>query len=322
MPSFDTDMRHVQHDAMAEPQAGYGDSSECERPAFTLQRTADPALPILIAAPHGGRDYSPDIIAAMRDPEYSTIRLEDRYIDCLARDVADRLVAPLLVATVPRAVMDLNRAPEDVDWSMVHGAATQGSRNSLANRRARGGLGLIPRRLQGQGEIWKRSLDVDDLAYRMATIHRPYHSALGTALESIRDKWGAALLIDLHSMPPLKPNHPGERMAEFVIGDRFGASCDPMLIATIFRYFARTERPAAHNRPYSGGYILDRHAQPARDIHAIQVEVCRSLYLDDMLDAPSDRISEIGNLLTGLVRELSDEVVMVGQGHRPSIAAE
>ena len=289
---------------------------------FSLHVPADTPIPVLIAAPHAGRDYPAAVLDSMRDPEYSALRLEDRYIDLLARDVAEATGAALLVAHAPRAMLDLNRACDDMDWSMVADGAPKKVRHSMLNRRSRSGLGLVPRRLGGLGELWKGPITRDELEARIESVHKPYHAALGRALDGLRDRWGAALLIDLHSMPPLRPRFPGDRPAEFVIGDRFGASCDPALSAQSFAYLARHERRAAHNRPYAGGYILDRHAAPARSIHAIQMEVCRATYLDTRLAEPSARMPAIARLLTGLVRELGDVVATLGRGGTLPLAAE
>ncbi|NNC52008.1 MAG: N-formylglutamate amidohydrolase [Erythrobacter sp.] len=289
-------------------------------PAFTLEIVEQQALPVIIAAPHGGRAYSDDILANFRDPD-SRLRLEDRHVDGLARSIAKETGASFLVAHAPRAVIDLNRAPDDVDWTMVRGTKANKVRHSLANRRARSGLGLVPRRLPGLGEIWKRPLERTDLDERIETIHRPYHQALGKTLEQLRDHWGAALLIDLHSMPPLRQRHPEEVAAEFVIGDRFGSSCDTRLVACALNHFGEAERPVAHNRPYSGGYVLDRHGAPLRGIHAMQVEVCRATYLDARLESESARQPAIAKLLSGLVRKLASEVAEIGsRGQLPQAA--
>jgi N-formylglutamate amidohydrolase len=234
--------------------------------------------------------------------------------------------AALLVAHAPRAMLDLNRSPEDVDWSMVVGGASGGApgagRHSLANRRARGGLGIVPRRLAGFGEIWKGRLECSELEGRIAAIHRPYHAELSATLEDLRDRWGAALLLDLHSMPPLPARRAGQPAPEFVVGDRFGASCNRSLASAAFDYFAAHDRSVAHNRPYAGGYVLDRHAAPARGIHALQLEVCRSSYLDTRLAEPSGRAAGVARLIAGLVRALASEVAGLGEAGRLPLAAE
>lgn len=291
-------------------------------PAFTLTVSVTSPIPVLIAAPHGGRVYPESLRARMRDPEYAAMRLEDRHVDTLAADIARQTGAALLLAHAPRAMLDLNRASDDMDWSMVAEGPRAAVRNSLANRRSRGGLGLVPRRLPGLGEIWHERMTRAELTARIAGIHTPYHAALARALETLRDRWGAALLIDLHSMPPLTARHPADRPPEFVIGDRFGASCDDRLVAQAFRWFASQGRAAAHNRPYAGGYVLERHAAPARGIHAIQLEVCRSAYLDSRFEAPSGRLGGVARLIAGLVRELGAETAALARKPGFPLAAE
>lgn len=276
--------------------------------------TVPPALPVpvLIAVPHAGRCYPPQLTAAMRDPAWGAARLEDRYADALGEAVAEATGAALLVARAPRALIDLNRAPDDIDWSMVSDAGGRRVAHSAANRRARSGLGLIPRRLPGLGEVWKQRLSLTDLDARVENVHLPYHRAIAQTLDRMRDRWGAALLIDLHSMPPLRqPGHASEG-AEFVIGDRFGSSCAPVLSALALRQLAGAGRRVAHNRPYSGGYALDHHAAVRRGIHALQIEVCRAIYLDTRLDQPGPRLPAVARTLAGLVRTLADEIAALG----------
>lgn len=291
-------------------------------PSYRLWRQGKPSIPILVAAPHGGRSYPNDVLACLRDPEQTRLRLEDRYIDAVARPVAQATSSSLLLAEAPRAMIDLNRSVDDVDWGMVRGAKPGRVRHSLANRRSRSGLGLVPRRIPGMGEIRQRPLAKAELDAWIEAIYVPYHAALAAELERLRDNWGVALLVDLHSMPPLKKAHAQDRPAEFVIGDRFGASCDPGLVDLAIRYLGNQGRRVAHNRPYSGGYVLDRYGQTARGIHALQIEVCRSTYLDARLDQPSARLGAIAKLLTGLVETLGAEVTSMGRLSHMVQAAE
>ena len=293
-------------------------------PAFTLTVPAALPVPILIAVPHAGRSYPEAVMAAMRDPAWGAARLEDRHVDTLGAAVAEATGAALLVAHAPRAMLDLNRAPDDIDWSMVAGGAARRTPHSLANRRARSGLGLVPRRLPGLGEIWRGRLDATELEARIANIHRPYHRAVAETLERLRDRWGAALLIDLHSMPPLQNGTiaGGGGGAEFVVGDRFGSSCAPLLTAHTLQQLAAAGRRVAHNRPYSGGFALDHHGATRRGIHALQVEVCRAAYLDTRLDAPGPRLPAVARALAALVRSLAHEVAALGYPEALRDAAE
>ncbi|MEM6584393.1 MAG: N-formylglutamate amidohydrolase [Pseudomonadota bacterium] len=304
--------------------------SEAMGPAFTHVAPRSMPLPVLIAVPHAGRAYPEHVLQGFRDQELCQLRLEDRHVDQLGVAVAKATGTGLLVAHAPRAMLDLNRAHDDVDWDMVSGAGRRarpaqtvvGAPSASSNRRARSGLGLVPRRLPGFGEIWRRPLSRDELDARIDGIHRPYHAFLQQELERIRDAWGTALLLDLHSMPPLRQQPGQSRAPRLVLGDRFGASCANNVLSRAFRFLETSGYEAAHNRPYSGGYVLDRHAAPSRGIHALQVEVCRSLYLDDRMDETIPSIDRLATILAGLVRELGAEIARLSNGGRLDEAAE
>ena len=306
---------------------GGSDSASGSGAAFIHVAPRSMPLPVLIAVPHAGRAYSGAVLAEMRDPEMSQLRLEDRHIDSVGVEIARATGTGLLVAHAPRAILDLNRADDDIDWDMIRRPAQANTpnestapRTANSNARARSGLGLVPRRLPGFGEIWRGKLPREELEQRIGDIHRPYHEFLASELERIRDIWGAALLIDLHSMPPLRRQKTGSGddapAPQIVVGDRFGAACHSRLVSRAFRYFSECGCVAAHNRPYSGGYVLDRHAAPPRGIHAIQLEVCRSTYLDASLSEPTDAAGPLAAMLAGLVRGLGAETAGLGAGRQ------
>jgi N-formylglutamate amidohydrolase len=281
-------------------------------PAFAVSGPEPSAIPVLLAAPHAGRGYTDRLLANMRDPGFAALRLEDRYVDRLAEGLAKATGAKLLVANAPRAMIDLNRSPDDIDWEMFSSRKQKGDDSYTPGRRARSGLGLIPRRLPGLGELWKRPHDEAELDQRVALVHEPYHACLAGTLEKIRGRWGAALLLDLHSMPPLSSR--GRTAApEFVVGDRFGASCHGRLVGTAFSFFEERGRNAAHNRPYAGGYVLERHAAPHRGMHALQIEIDRASYLEPRLAEPGSGFNDMVAILADLIRKLGAEVALLGQ---------
>lgn len=320
MTGFDTHAQAVQQLTMVRLTAITGDSVSEDggsipggegAAAFTLYGTEPSAIPVLIAVPHAGRCYTGLLLDRMRNPGHA-LKLEDRYADLLAAEVAKRTGAMLLIAHAPRAMIDLNRAADDVDWEMIDGGKARDTGSYTPGRRARSGLGLIPRRLPGLGELWKRRHEEAELDQRIAGVHEPYHARLEEVLRALRGRWGAALLLDFHSMPPLG-GRPGTPQPEFVLGDRFGASCDGKLIASAFGYFAQQGRGAAHNRPYAGGYVLERHAAPSRGLHALQLEIDRSAYLDSRLEKPGAQFQPMADLLAGLVCKLAAEVAELGR---------
>lgn len=292
--------------------------------AYTFVAPREMRLPVLVAVPHAGRAYPPQVTAQMRDPAGAQLRLEDRLVDRLGRMIAQATGAGLLVAHAPRALLDLNRAEDDIDWDMIEGGRPDhtAALPPGGNRRARSGLGLVPRRLPGTGDIWRGRLPRAELAARIAGIHRAYHGFLAKELARIRKVWGAALLIDLHSMPPLRAAE-GEGMApQIVLGDRFGVSCHHVLVGCALRHLEAHGVPAAQNRPYSGGYVLDRHGAPQAGVHAVQIEVCRATYLDHRLAEPGEGLASMGVALAELVRVMGAETALLGVGETLRQAAE
>jgi N-formylglutamate amidohydrolase len=284
-------------------------------PAFVVRASAASPIPVLIAVPHAGRSYPPALSAALRDPVRAALRLEDRLVDALGEAVAAQTGAALIVARAPRAMLDLNRAADDIDWEMV--ADRPRMRHSvppLPGRRARGGLGLVPRRVPGLGELWRGRLGHAELQARIVDIHAPYHLRVTAELARLRKRWGAALLLDLHSMPPLGERFGASAAAEYVLGDRFGATSDGGLVAAAFACLAEAGARAAHNRPYAGGYALERHASPRRGFHALQLEVDRRSYLDEEMREVGPGFAATVTLVASLVRRLAAEVALLGSG--------
>lgn len=309
------------------PNSGESDADGglpgCVGVPFVLTVPDPSRVPVLISVPHGGRAYDADLMGALREGERAALRLEDRRIDEVAACVAANTGAGLLVARAPRAMMDLNRAPDDVDWGMV---PDRGRAVALAailaagghlrphahpSQRVRAGLGLVPRRVPGMGELWRGPLPGDVLAGRIERLHGPYHACIADQLAVLRARWGAALLIDLHSMPPL-PCAEGHPPVTCVLGDRFGASCGGALVAGAFSGLGDSGWNVAHNRPYAGGYVLDRHADPRGDIHAIQLEIDRAAYLDSRLVERGEGFAGVVDVLTRVVRDLACDVAAMG----------
>ena len=161
------------------------------------------------------------------------------------------------------------------------------------------------------GELWKGRLDYAELERRIAVIHQPYHAAVEALVERVAAQWGAVLLIDLHSMPPLQTI--GGAAAQFVIGDRFGTACDGELVASLFSHLAAARRLVAHNRPYAGGFVLDRHARRSSGIHAVQIEIDRTAYLDSAMAERGPGFDSVVALLVAMVRQLADDVAALGR---------
>jgi len=258
--------------------------------------------PLLISVPHAGRDYPDSLYHNLNVPSSHLRRLEDRYSDLLARDAIDSGF-PTIIAHKPRAWIDLNRSSTEIDADMVSGLSK--SYVTMPSRKVRGGLGLVPRRLSGVGELWQKKFSWNDVVDRISGDHEPYHAQISKILEAMRSKFGCAILLDLHSMPPLDSSN--SQQPSIVIGDRFGSSAGSRYSEFAMSIFEQSGLVAQLNHPYSGGYILERHGAVDRNIHAIQVEVDRSCYLDVTLSEPGDGMAIVAKAVENLAFQLADQ---------------
>ncbi|HEX8641825.1 MAG TPA: N-formylglutamate amidohydrolase [Allosphingosinicella sp.] len=281
-------------------------------PPFERIGPERPASPVVLSVPHAGRDYSQQLLKAARLPRAVLETLEDR--------LADRLVwrateagATAFVARVPRAEIDLNRDEREIDPALI--APSPAPMDVLPSARTRGGIGLIPSRITGVGAIWNARISRDELARRVEGVHRPYHRALERALAAARERFGAAVLLDCHSMPP-RSGASGQETVIF--GDRYGTTTAPHLLDAAVAAARALGYRTACNTPYAGGYICGRHGRPDRGIHAIQIEIDRSIYLEPELRAPGPGFADACRLIETVVAALEARLF----GPAQALAAE
>lgn len=273
-----------------------------------------PASPVILSVPHAGRDYRPELLRMARVPLYTLEALEDRLVDRLVWR-ATAAGATTFVAQVPRAEIDLNRDEREIDPALVHPPPAAGS--FISSGRSRGGIGLIPSRIGGIGTIWNERISRTELERRIAEVHRPWHEAIEYALAEARERFGAAVLLDCHSMPPRGSSPPGS--AGFVVfGDRHGTACAPALVEAAVAAAGAAGYRVARNAPYAGGYIAGRHGHPARGVHALQLELDRSAYLDAELRSPGPGFDMACRMIADIVTALEERLL----GTDLAIAAE
>lgn len=268
---------------------------------FQLFNLDSPILPILISVPHAGRDYPAHLIDNLRITPAELQRLEDRYADRLVT-TAIASGMPAIIANRARAWMDLNRSEDDLDQGMIRGMVSD--QRPSGSAKMRGGLGLVPRRLLHCGDIWRRPFEADDIQCRLNNFHRPYHAQIERTLLHMRERFGIALLVDIHSMPPLQPV--GGFRPHMVVGDRYGQSAASIYSEMLLQRLKQIDMTAALNHPYSGDYMLRRHGKVSKNIHAIQIEVDRALYLDSELREPSAGLESTCAMITELIMLLAD----------------
>jgi N-formylglutamate amidohydrolase len=257
-----------------------------------------PTLPVLISVPHAGRAYSPALLGAARLPRFKLEVLEDRLVDRLVwRAVAAGAAA--IIADSPRAEIDLNRDEREIDPAMV--MPRPHPSGVIESVRTRGGLGLVPARIAGAGAIWRDRLPAAELSRRIEQIHRPFHGAIDAALAALRERFGIAILLDCHSMPPRAAT--GE--AQIVLGDRHGGSIAPEYVALAEDQARQAGFTVARNAPYAGGHVTARTGRPKTGIHALQIEIDRSLYLAEDLRNPGPGFDRVAALIAAIVAAIA-----------------
>jgi N-formylglutamate amidohydrolase len=268
-------------------------------PPFRRLGPERPASPVILSVPHAGRAYSPALLAAARLSRARLETLEDRLVDRLVwRAIEAGAVA--LVADAPRAEIDLNRDERELDPAMVRPRPEASA--TMDSARTRGGLGLVPARIAGAGAIWRQPLAAREVQRRIERIHRPYHEAIEAEMAGARARFGLAVLLDCHSMPP-RTGAAGQ--APVVLGDRHGSSLAPHLAEAAEEAVRSFGLAAARNAPYAGGHVTERHGRPSEGLHALQLEIDRSLYLAPDLRSPGPGFDRIASMIAAIAEALA-----------------
>lgn len=275
--------------------------------AFHYSAPETPSSAVVFASPHSGRVYPADLLAAT-SLDMSTLRSsEDAYVDLFLRRAQG--VAPVLLAGVPRAYVDFNRAANELDPALIAGVSVRG-----LNPRIHSGLGVIPRVVAGARAIYRGKISRAQADARLAQYWHPYHDKLAQVIEAQRCHFGRAILFDMHSMPRDAVTMSGQHTRlrpDIVLGDRFGATADTRLTEAVARVFTDAGFRVARNSPFAGAYITQRYGLPSMGQHAIQIEIDRSLYMDEKritLRADSDDFRAVMDQVVGALIEIGRPV--------------
>ena len=270
-------------------------------PPFATIAPAEQRVPFVLNSPHSGRFYPPRFLAMSRLDASAIRRSEDCYVDELFRG-AVALGAPLLAANFPRAYLDVNREPWELDPRMFEEALP--AHANMRSARVVGGLGTVPR-LVGEGqEIYAGKLPLAEALARIEASYKPYHEALGRLLARTRAAFGFAVLIDCHSMPASVRVGDGSVRPDFIVGDRFGTACAPALTEAAIAILIGMGYNVAHNKPYAGGFITEHYGRPGHGVHALQIEINRGLYLNERTYEPSVGFAPLAADLTRFCAEM------------------
>lgn len=256
----------------------------------------------VFSSPHSGADYAGAFREGTLLEPLQLRSSEDAFVDDLF-SAAPEQGAPLLAARVPRACLDLNRAPEDLDPALIAGAA-----RGFLNPRIAAGLGVIPRVVAEGRAIQRGKLTLVEAQRRITEYWHPYHARLRGLLTESRARFGMAILFDCHSMPRDALSGVGAirgRRPNVVLGDRFGAACDRWLVDAATEIFTAAGFVVARNVPFAGGYITQTYGRPSLGTQALQIEIDRSLYMDEARVERRGDFAEVAARIGGAVAELA-----------------
>ncbi|WP_164660885.1 N-formylglutamate amidohydrolase [Tropicibacter sp. Alg240-R139] len=277
------------------------------RAAYYLSEPKKRTSCVVFASPHSGNDY-PDRFLKQTVLDQKTIRSsEDAFVDLLFQDVSD-FGAPFLKAGAPRAFLDLNRSPDELDPALITGVRKPGH-----NPRVASGLGVIPRVVANGRAIYRGKLAMTEAQRRIDGYWHPYHARLQALLGESHQLFGQAILLDCHSMPHEALDsvcRNGNSCPEIVLGDRFGAAASPEIMDEVEAAFADAGFSVMRNTPFAGAYVTQAYGRPSRRQHAIQIEIDRSIYMDEKGIRPNadfDRVRE-------LLGKVASRIAVLGQG--------
>ncbi len=251
-------------------------------------------VPFVFNSPHSGRHYTSYFLNLSRLSPLLLRKSEDALVDYLFQFAPD-LGAPLMAATFPRAYVDLNREPYELDPDLFE-APLPDHANSQTIRVA-AGLGTIARVVGNGLDIYRQQISLEEAMWRIENLYVPYHEQLRALLVRQVEMFGMSILIDCHSMPSIQRHLSHNMRPDVVIGDRFGHSANSDFVSYLIELFKEQGLNVAHNIPYAGGYITEHYGAPDEGVHAIQVEINRSLYMDEVLIEPHSGFSELGEKL-------------------------
>lgn len=272
-------------------------------PPFDVIAPERTTSPVVFNSPHSGARYPTSFLASSRLEPRALRRSEDAFVDELFA-AAPGYGAPLMRAHFPRAFLDVNREPYELDPRMFDGRLPPFA--NTRSVRVAGGLGTIARVVGEAQEIYGVRLPVDEALARIETLYKPYHRTLGRLVSRAHRSFGAALLVDCHSMPSTGGGREDRPLPDVVLGDRYGASCAPGVVAFAEETLRDLGFTVVRNRPYAGGYITEHYGAPASGFHALQVEVNRALYMDERAHTKTAGFAKLANRLAAFTAAMAE----------------
>jgi N-formylglutamate deformylase len=281
------------------------DWAKRESDLFEVREPETVRIPFVFNSPHSGRHYPEDFLRQTRLDAHSIRRSEDHFVEELFASATD-LGAPLLLAHFPRAYLDVNREPYELDPRMFEGKLpAYANINSL---RVAGGLGTVPKLVAENMEIYAHRLPVEEALERVERVYKPYHACLRRLIARTHVHFGFGILVDCHSMPGNVRVAGSAIRPDFIIGDRYGTSAAADLSRAAIQILEEMGFSAIRNKPYAGGFITEHYGRPARGLHALQIEINRALYIDEVTLQKRPEFHAVAAAIGAFMERLSEFV--------------
>ncbi len=234
-------------------------------------------MPLVFSSPHSGNNYPQAFVEQTCLSPQALRQSEDFNVHALF-ETAPKYGAPLLYANFPRAYCDVNREPYEIDPNMFKGSLPQKTNSN--SPRVVAGIGTIPKIVAADSHIYNHQLDYEEAEYRLNTCYFPYHTELKRLIAGCREKFGYAIIVDCHSMPGNSQNKSDDpHLSDIVLGNRFGRTCPAEFSDFIASMLTQAGYSISFNTPYAGGYITRHYSDPAEQVHSVQIEFNRDLYM-------------------------------------------
>src|SRR5215212_4536635 len=274
-------------------------------PPFHVAEPAVQTVPFVFNAPHAGAVYPASFLAESRLDALALRRSEDAYVDELFSPMTS-FGAPLMAARFPRALLDLNREPYELDPRMFEGRLPPFA--NTRSMRVAGGLGTIPRIVADGQEIYRGRVSVEEALRRIEWLYKPYHRTLRQIVNRTASHFGHVVLIDCHSMPSTSVSRDEGVKADIVLGDRYGTSCVGVLTDLVEVTLRAKGYSVTRNKPYAGGFITEHYGEPALGRHGLQIEVNRALYMDERTMAKRPNFATLRRDLEAVFTAVTQEI--------------
>lgn len=249
--------------------------------------------PIVLSSPHSGRDFPQEFLKNSCRSEAELRSSEDCFVEDIILEASNSGI-PMIAMNIPRTFVDVNRDKIEIDDTMYFDKAP--INNSIGSRRCRVGLGVIHRIVAQNKPIYDGLISYSEVMNRIKFVYEPYHKRLKQLIDKCQKKFGFCLLVDCHSMPSKICNIMNEtKPVEFCLSNLFDESCPPEISEFLEHQLSQKGYRVEFNRPYAGAYITFNYCQPRKNIYTLQIEINRSLYMNENVYKKNNNFQHISN---------------------------